>query len=149
MSLRNHTLIKEHAYLTSQLKAEVQRQTQEISGLVNERQKLLSELLHDLKSPMASIYAYIQLIQNNKILLDKKTSEQLNTIADQFEKQRADIQAEADIRETAAKNEEEARFAQANAELAEKQAQALAEFNKQQVNEKYTIRFAKTKRWCI
>lgn len=82
MSLRNHTLIKEHAYLTSQLTAEVQRQTQEISGLVNERQKLLSELLHDLKSPMASIYAYIQLIQNNKILLDKKTSEQLNTIAD-------------------------------------------------------------------
>lgn len=29
---------------------------------------------------MASIYAYIQLIQNNKILLDKKTFEQLDTI---------------------------------------------------------------------
>lgn len=81
MVQRSHVLAREHAQLTLHLKDEVRRQTEEISGLVSERQKLLSELLHDVKSPMASVMSYLQLIDDNQIRLDDTTRSQIHMVA--------------------------------------------------------------------
>lgn len=80
MVMRSHSLIQEHAKLTYHLQEEVDKQTRQISGLVEERQKLLSEFLHDLKSPVTSLMTYAKLIRKNKILLDPSTETQLEYI---------------------------------------------------------------------
>lgn len=80
MVQRTWRLVKEHGLLTDHLKEEVDRQTRQISSLVDERQKLLSEFLHDLKSPVSSLMTYAGLIRRNNILLDDATEKQLRVI---------------------------------------------------------------------
>lgn len=82
MFLENRTMIAENESLTFHLQEEVERKTQDIAGLINERQRFLSEFLHDLKSPMSSILTYTQLIQDNQILLDQDTASLLTVIED-------------------------------------------------------------------
>ena len=80
MVQRTWRLVREHSQLTIRLQEEVDRQTMQISGLVDERQKLLAEFLHDLKSPVSSLMTYAQLIRRNNILLDDATEKQLKVI---------------------------------------------------------------------
>ncbi|MDD3278831.1 MAG: HAMP domain-containing sensor histidine kinase [Lachnospiraceae bacterium] len=82
MFLENRSMIAENESLTFHLQEEVERKTQDIAGLINERQSFLSEFLHDLKSPMASILTYARLIQENQILLDPDTASLLTVIED-------------------------------------------------------------------
>lgn len=77
---RNLEVVRENHHLNKHLQDEVARQTAQISGLVNERQMLLSEFLHDLKSPLSSILAYARLVHEHNILLDKTTQTQLGVI---------------------------------------------------------------------
>lgn len=82
MFLENRSMIAENESLTYHLQEEVERQTKDIAGLINERQSFLSEFLHDLKSPMSSILTYTQLIQENQIHLDPDTASLLTVIED-------------------------------------------------------------------
>ncbi|SHK90620.1 Signal transduction histidine kinase [Hespellia stercorisuis DSM 15480] len=82
MFLENRSMIAENESLTFHLQEEVELKTQDIAGLINERQRFLSEFLHDLKSPMASILTYTQLIQENQIQLDPDTASLLTVIED-------------------------------------------------------------------
>lgn len=78
----NFALVRENELLTLHLQDEVEKKTRDISLLAEERQKLLSELLHDLKSPMSSVMTCVQLIRHNGILLNGRTEEQLQTVED-------------------------------------------------------------------
>ena len=49
-------------------------------GWWGRRQKLLSEFLHDLKSPLASLLSYARLVRENNVLLDDRTRGQLDVI---------------------------------------------------------------------
>lgn len=80
MVKRNYILVKEHERLTRHLKEEVSLQTSQITGLVKERQRLLAGFLHDLKSPLSTIYTYVDLISHNQILLDKETKEYMELL---------------------------------------------------------------------
>lgn len=80
MVMENNRIVKENQCLTAHLQEEVDKKTQQISKLVDERQKLLSEFLHDLKSPVSSLLTYTHLIRENSILLDSVTKEQLEII---------------------------------------------------------------------
>lgn len=80
MFLENRSMIAENEALTLHLQEEVDRKTQDIAGLINERQSFLSEFLHDLKSPMSSILTYTQLIQENQIMLNQDTASLLTVI---------------------------------------------------------------------
>lgn len=73
-------IVRENERLTAHLQEEVERQTAQICGLVDERQRLLSEFLHDLKSPAAAILNYVELVKENEILLDETARAQLETI---------------------------------------------------------------------
>lgn len=77
---RNRAMVLENERLTDHLKEEVSRQTAQITGLVEERQRLLSEFLHDLKSPAAAILNYIELIRDHQILLGGEDREKLDSI---------------------------------------------------------------------
>lgn len=80
MIKRWHVLLKEHQLLSVHLQDEVERQTKDIQGLLEERQTLLSELLHDLKRPMSISNSYVQLILNHDISLDADMKKQLAII---------------------------------------------------------------------
>lgn len=74
------SMAEENRRLNQHLQEEVERQTGQIAGLVGERQKLLSEFLHDLKSPLASLLSYARLVRENNVLLDDRTRGQLDVI---------------------------------------------------------------------
>lgn len=74
------SMAEENRRLNRHLQEEVERQTGQIAGLVGERQKLLSEFLHDLKSPLASLLSYARLVRENNVLLDDRTRGQLDVI---------------------------------------------------------------------
>ena len=80
MVQRTYGLVRENTRLTAHLEEEVEKQTRQISSLVDERQKLLSEFLHDLKSPVSSLMTYTNLIRKNSIMLNEATEEQLRII---------------------------------------------------------------------
>lgn len=82
MVRRNHLLVQENMQLTAHLQEAVEQQLDEITKLLNERGRLLSELMHDIKSPAATMLTYTQLIRENGVRLDAKTDERLKVIED-------------------------------------------------------------------
>ena len=70
---RGLAMARENRRLNENLQEEVDRQTEQIAGLLGERQKLLSEFLHDLKSPLASLISYARMVRENDVLLDDRT----------------------------------------------------------------------------
>lgn len=85
MVSRNRVLVRENWRLNQNLQQEVERQTAQIAGLVDERQRLLSEFLHDLKSPLTSVLSYTRVVREHNILLDEQTRSQLNVIEEKSE----------------------------------------------------------------
>lgn len=80
MVSRGMSMARENRRLNEDLQREVEKQTNQIAGLVGERQKLLSEFFHDLKSPLASLLSYARMVRANDVLLDDKTRGQLDVI---------------------------------------------------------------------
>lgn len=80
MVRRSHLLVQENMRLTDHLQEAVEQQTGEITKLLEERGRLLSELMHDIKSPAATMLTYTQLIRENGIRLDEKTHKRLMVI---------------------------------------------------------------------
>ena len=80
MVARGMIMARENRRLNEDLQREVAKQTNQIAGLVEERQKLLSEFFHDLKSPLASLLSYARMVRANDVLLDDRTREQLDVI---------------------------------------------------------------------
>ena len=77
---RSLEMVRENRRLSRNLSREVDRQTAQIAGLVDERQQLLSEFLHDLKSPLSSVLSYARVVLEHDILLDDQTRAQLSVI---------------------------------------------------------------------
>lgn len=77
---RGLSMARENRRLNEDLQREVENQTNQIAGLVEERQKLLSEFFHDLKSPLASLLSYARMVRENDVLLDDRTRGQLDVI---------------------------------------------------------------------
>lgn len=77
---RGLSMARENRRLNEDLQREVEKQTNQIAGLVEERQKLLSEFFHDLKSPLASLLSYARMVRENDVLLDDRTRGQLDVI---------------------------------------------------------------------
>lgn len=80
MVSESRALVLDNIRLTDHLQEEVDLKTRQLSRLVNERQKLLSEFLHDIKSPVSSLAAYTGLIRSNGLFLDGSTKELLDAI---------------------------------------------------------------------
>ena len=93
MVRKTYSMVMENLELTNHLQEAVEMRTREVNALVDERQKLFSEFLHDLKSPMASLSAYIQLVQSNNIQIDEETSRKLSLIEDRCQGLSAKLQA--------------------------------------------------------
>ncbi len=60
------SLEKRNAYLTNNLKSEVARQTEELKSIINERDKLLRYLSHDMKKPVSGIKHFVAEIRKNE-----------------------------------------------------------------------------------
>ncbi len=84
MIQRSHQLWQEHQQLNYHLQEEVNRQTQQLSDLMEERQKLLSEMLHDLKKPISTAQTYLQLLQQKEIVTDQNLHKELQVLEDKY-----------------------------------------------------------------
>ncbi len=83
--------------LTEHLQDMVEERTKEVTLLLSERQKILSEFLHDLKSPIACISAYLQLVKENDIHVDEKTQEKIDMIEKNYEELSVQIRSIQDF----------------------------------------------------
>lgn len=70
---RNLRLSDENLRLTEHLQEEVNLKTSALTAVVEERRKLLAQLVHDFKAPVTSIRNYTTLIQNQNVELDEET----------------------------------------------------------------------------
>ena len=80
MGRRSTSLVNENELLTGHLKEQVEEQTCHLKRLLTERAQLMSELGHDMKSPLTSLSNMAQIIRMNDIMLDGHTRERLQTI---------------------------------------------------------------------
>lgn len=98
LMLRMHfRMAAQNRQLTEHLQDMVEERTQEVTLLLSERQKILSEFLHDLKSPIACISAYLQLVRENDIYVDKKTQEKIDMIEKNYEELSVQIRSLQDF----------------------------------------------------
>ncbi|SJO20103.1 two-component sensor histidine kinase [Clostridioides difficile] len=77
---RNRIIIKENEKLTRNLEHEVEVRTNELTTLLNERKRFLADVAHDLKAPVSSIQAFIDLIKVGNIHVDEETRTYLYAI---------------------------------------------------------------------
>ena len=56
-------VLSENRRLTKHLEEEVAVRTRELTTLMNERKKFLSDLAHDLKAPVTAIQGFIELVK--------------------------------------------------------------------------------------
>lgn len=80
MVRRSRAIQAENERLTAHLEEEVARTAGQLEALHQERQELLSGLLHDLKSPLAVVQSYTQLVRENDVLLDDTARARLDLI---------------------------------------------------------------------
>lgn len=80
MAGRSRAMARENAVLTQNLQAEVERMTADLTAISAERRRLLSGLLHDLKSPLAAVQGYAELVRENDVALDRDSREKLDLI---------------------------------------------------------------------
>lgn len=72
---RNKDIVLENKELTLYLEKQVDKRTEQLRKLLEERKKLFSNVLHDLKAPIASMSGYIQLLQQNDVYIDSEINE--------------------------------------------------------------------------
>lgn len=77
---RNRALVQESHLFARRLQSEVELRSAQLAALADERQALLSESLHDLKSPMAAVLVYAQALQRSMTPQDQEPVECLSLI---------------------------------------------------------------------
>lgn len=85
MVLRNRDIMTENVRLNLHLQEEVEEKTLHLHQLLAERGQLITELGHDMKSPLTSLSNMAQIIRSNNIMLDANTIEKMSYIEEQCE----------------------------------------------------------------
>ncbi len=83
MVKRSHAMAAENTRLQYHLQEEVREKTQHLQELLMERGQLISELGHDMKSPLTSLSNMAQIIRLNDIMLDQDTRRRMLQIEEQ------------------------------------------------------------------
>lgn len=96
MTDRGRRMAEENERLTTNLEAEVAGRTRDMEILIQERKNLLAELVHDIKTPLAAVRNYAELVSQGDVELDADTrsyletlTQRVDTVADRFEQLRA------------------------------------------------------------
>lgn len=91
MVQNNHRLIVEHEQLTQHLREEVDAQVEQINMMQRERNKMLGELLHDLKAPLSISSLYVQLLSDPMEIEDVEMGKQLGVLNQKIEEMKQKI----------------------------------------------------------
>lgn len=83
MVRRSREMAAENLKLNLHLQEEVHEKTEHLQKLLIERGQLISELGHDMKSPLTSLSNMAQIIRLNNIMLDEDTSKRILHIEEQ------------------------------------------------------------------
>lgn len=83
MVQRNRDIMAENVRLNLHLQEEVKEKTFHLHQLLSERGQLITELGHDMKSPLTSLSNMAQIIRSNDIMLDSNTIEKMSYIEEQ------------------------------------------------------------------
>lgn len=83
MARRSRDMALENQRLHLHLQEEVQEKTDHLQKLLSERSQLISELGHDMKSPLTSLSNMAQIIRLNDIMLDEDTRGRMVQIEEQ------------------------------------------------------------------
>ncbi len=70
MVIRNRRILQENDALTNHLEEQVQRRTEEVTRLLEERKAFFSDLAHDLKAPVFATQSFIEAIRGSGIGVD-------------------------------------------------------------------------------
>ncbi|WP_195269410.1 sensor histidine kinase [Eubacterium sp. 1001713B170207_170306_E7] len=73
-------VLNENKRLTAHLEEEVAARTRELTTLMNERKKFLSDLAHDLKAPVSAIQGFIELVKYGNVQVDDEIQRYLEVI---------------------------------------------------------------------
>lgn len=73
-------VLSENRRLTKHLEEEVAVRTRELTTLMNERKKFLSDLAHDLKAPVTAIQGFIELVKYGDVQVDEEVQRYLEVI---------------------------------------------------------------------
>lgn len=93
MVLQNFKIVRENHYLNEHLQQEVDRKTQTLSSLLEQRRKLLSGFAHDLKTPITSITTFTRLIELDNTQLDDESMKYLDIIRQKIKEIQKHLQA--------------------------------------------------------
>lgn len=85
MVQRNRDIMTENVRLNLHLQEEVEEKTFHLHQLLSERGQLITELGHDMKSPLTSLSNMAQIIRSNDIMLEHSTKEKMSYIEEQCE----------------------------------------------------------------
>ncbi len=80
MVRRSHEMAAENLRLTEKLSEEVADKTQHLSLLLKEREQLMQELSHDMKSPVTSLSNMVQILRMNNMMMDQDTRDSIRII---------------------------------------------------------------------
>lgn len=83
MVQHSHDMVKENRKLNLHLQEEVEEKTEHLRRLLTERGQLITELGHDMKSPLTSLSNMAQIIRLNDIMLDEDTHKRMIQIEEQ------------------------------------------------------------------
>lgn len=83
MVRRSYAIAAENTRLQHHLQEEVREKTEHLQELLMERGQLISELGHDMKSPLTSLSNMAQIIRLNDIMLDQDTRRRMLQIEEQ------------------------------------------------------------------
>ncbi|MCM1386665.1 MAG: HAMP domain-containing histidine kinase [Bacillus sp. (in: Bacteria)] len=83
MMQQNRATVEENIKLNLHLQEEVQEKTEHLQKLLIEREQLIAELGHDMKSPLTSLSNMAQIIRLNDIMLDEDTRSRMQHIEKQ------------------------------------------------------------------
>lgn len=70
MVLRNRRILRENDALTNHLEEQVQKRTEEVTRLLEERKAFFSDMAHDLKAPVFATQSFIEAIRRSGIGVD-------------------------------------------------------------------------------
>lgn len=72
MVSRSRRILRENDVLTNHLEEQVQKRTEEVTQLLEERKAFFSDMAHDLKAPVFATQSFIEAIRKNGMGVDKE-----------------------------------------------------------------------------
>lgn len=78
MVLRSRSILRENDALTNHLEEQVQKRTEEVTQLLEERKAFFSDMAHDLKAPVFATQSFIEAIRRSGIGVDKELKSYLD-----------------------------------------------------------------------